>query len=149
MGRFYCLIPLLLLLVSPIADAQQKEVCPCGNDSPSEYGIKITMNPPLNLPAETYFWVPNQITVDVPSRLHPIKIELWNGKTGAEVTDTFRRLASTKHFNKVGEYARFQIQVNRCTGFDNAFQIGIYVANRHDPLGVNIQPFECKQRMVK
>ena len=52
-------------------------------------------------------------------------------------------IAATEHSKELGKYARFQIHVESCSGLDNAFQVGIYVAGNHNAHGVSIQPFEC------
>lgn len=72
-----------------------------------------------------------------------LKSSCGGGETGTEVTDTFRLFAATEHSKELGKYARFQIHVESCSGLDNAFQVGIYVAGNHNPHGVSIQPFEC------
>lgn len=133
-----------LLGIAAICSAQTTDVCPCGNDDPTQYAVKIIMNPPLKLPSETVFRVPNEITVYVPIGLHGSRIELWSGLTGTEASKTFKRFAQTKEFQRMGRYDRFRISVDKCPGSDNAFQLGIYAAELDHPLSVNIQPFTCK-----
>jgi hypothetical protein len=133
-----------LLIIAESCSAQTADVCPCGNDDPTQYAVKIVMDPPLKLPTASVFRVPNQITVYVPIGLHASRIELWSGLTGTETTKTFKRFAQTKESQRTGRYDRFQISVDKCPGSDNAFQLGIYAAELDHPLSVNIQPFTCK-----
>jgi hypothetical protein len=138
--------PLLgaLLIFAATCFAQTADVCPCGNDDPTQYAVKIVMEPPLKLPSESVFRVPNQVAVYVPVGLHASRIELWSGLTGTETTKTFKRIAQTKESQRMGRYDRFQMVVDKCPGSDNAFQLGIYAAELDHPLSVNIQPFTCK-----
>ena len=133
-----------ILAIAATCSAQTADVCPCGNDDPAQYGIKMTMNPPLKLPSDSVFRVPNQIAVLVPIGLHANRIELWSGLTGTEAAKTFKRLAQTKESQRTGRYDRFQMTLDKCPGSDNAFQLGIYAAELPHPLSVNIQPFICK-----
>ncbi len=133
-----------LLVIPAICPAQATDVCPCGNDDPTQYAVKISMNPPLKLPSDSVFRVPNQITVYVPIGLHASRVELWSGLTGTEASKTFKRFAQTRESQRAGRYDRFQISVDKCPGSDNAFQLGIYAAELNHPLSVNIQPFSCK-----
>jgi hypothetical protein len=138
-----------VLAIALTCSAQQKGACLGGNEDPADCGIKITMNPAFKVPEENVFWVPNQIIVDVPLRLHPTKIVLWSGPTGAEVADAFKVFAETKRSKKVGDYARFQIEVKSCPGVDNAFELDVCTPDLQYPIEVNIQPFECKQGAPK
>ncbi len=133
-----------LLIIAATCSAQAPVVCPCGNDDPTQYAVKIVMDPPLKLPTESVFHVPNQITVFVPIGLHASRVELWSGLTGTETTKTFKRLAQTTESQRMGRYDRFQIRVDKCPGTDNAFQLGIYAAELDHPLSVNFQPFTCR-----
>ena len=87
--RLFC--GLMLLLVCTANAWAQREPCLDGAESP-DCGIKITMSPPLKPPDDNIFWVPNQITIDVPMRLHPTKVQLesWtNGNRGCRRFQTF------------------------------------------------------------
>lgn len=143
MAKVLCLC-IGLWTITAACSAQTTDVCPCGNDDPTQYAVKITMEPPLKLPADNVFRVPNQITVYVPIGLHARRIELWSGLTGTETTKTFKRLAQTKESQRTGRYDRFQMSIDRCPGSDNAFQLGIYASELDHPLSVSIQPFICK-----
>jgi len=133
-----------LLIIAETCSAQTADVCPCGHDDPSQYAVKIVMDPPLKPPTESVFHVPNQLTVYVPIGLHVTRIELWSGLTGTETTKTFKQLAQATESQRTGRYDRFQIRVDKCPGSDNAFQLGIYAKELDHPLSVNIQPFTCK-----
>ncbi len=52
--------------------AQTKDPCKGGTVLDADScGIRITMNPPLKYPDEDVLWVPNEIMIDIPLRLHP------------------------------------------------------------------------------
>jgi len=136
----------LLLAGVLAAPAQQKERCPCSNDDPAHYGITVTMDPPLELPDEHVFWVPNRIRVDVPSRLHPEKVELWSGSTGAQVADTFKLVQKARQLADTKGYAHFELEVKTCPRSDNALQLGIYAKGSPRAIGINYQPFVCNKR---
>jgi hypothetical protein len=133
--RVYCCL-MLLLATATIAGAQA-EPCLTGADSPG-CNIKITMSPPLS---GNIFSVPNEITVDVPMRIHAAKVALLSGPGGV---NDFKPLAEVKNFKKVEGNARFKMQVKDCPGTDNAFQVNIYSPRFPYPLAVSVQPFECK-----
>jgi hypothetical protein len=135
---------LMLLLVCTANAWAQREPCLAGIDSP-DCGIKITMSPPLKYPDDNMFWVPNQITIDVPMRLHPTKVQLKSGPTGTEVADAFKLFAETAHYKKVGNVARFQLEIKNCPGVDNALEFLIVSAKLPFPIVVNYQPLECRQ----
>lgn len=142
--------PLIVLLaITMICSAQAADVCPCGNDDPKQYRVRITMNPPLQLQDDNVFRVPNQITISVPIGLHASRVELWSGLTGTGTTKTFKRVALVRGPQRVGRYDRFQIGVDKCPGSDNAFQLGIYATELNHPLSVNIQPFSCKTQAAQ
>ena len=127
--------------------AAQNEPCLAGTDTP-ECGIKITTNPPLS-PAGNILSLPNEITVDVPMRIHAARVTLLSGPAGATGADAFKPLAEVKNYKKVDGSARFQIEVKDCPGTDNAFQFIIYSQRFPYPLTVNLQPFQCKQGAPK
>jgi hypothetical protein len=144
--RLFC--GLLLLLVCTANAWAQREPCLAGTDSP-DCGIKITMSPPLKSPDEHIFWVPNQITIDVPMRLHPTKVQLKSGPTGTEVADAFKLFAETAHYKKVGNIARFQLEIKSCPGVDNALDFLIVSPKLPFPIVANYQPLECQQHESK
>jgi len=140
--RFYCYL-MLVLATATIARAQI-EPCLTGPDTPG-CGLKITLNPPLST-NENLLSVPNEITIDVPMRLHAARVALLSGAAGSE---QFKPLAEVKNYKKVNGNERFKIPVKDCPGSDNAFQINIYSPRMPYPLTVNIQPFQCKQGATK
>ena len=144
--RLFC--GLMLLLVCTANAWAQREPCLYGAESP-DCGIKITMSPPLKPPDGNIFWVPNQITIDVPMRLHPTKVQLESGPTGTEVADAFKLFAETAHYKKVGNIARFQLEIKSCPGVDNALDFLIVSPKLPYPIVVNYQPLECQQHESK
>lgn len=127
--------------------AAQMEPCLTGADAPG-CGIKVTMNPPVEA-AGNVLSVPNQITVDVPQRLHATRVQLKSGPTGTEVADMFKPFAETKHFKKVDGVERFELDIKSCPGADNAFQFYVFTPKLPYPLTMNYQPFMCKPREGK
>ena len=123
----------------------QMEPCLTGIDTQG-CGIKVTMNPPLNVAGEKIFWVPNEITVDVPMRLHPTKVQLKSGAAGTETAESFKPLVESAHYKKTSGLARFQMEVKNCPGSDSALELYIITPKLPYPIAVNYQPFECKQR---
>jgi hypothetical protein len=142
MRPYRCLM-LMLWLVTATGARAQSEPCLAGTDSP-DCGIKVTMNPPFGT-SENVFWVPNEITIDVPMRIRATRVVLRSGPSGTGVSDAFKTLAETKRYEKAGGVARFKISTKTCTGVENAFDVNIYSPRFPYPLTVNVQPFECKQ----
>ena len=141
--RFLC--GLALLSTATITAFAQMEPCLTGIDTQG-CGIKVTMNPPLNLADEKVFWVPNEITVEVPMRLHATKVQLKSGPAGTEVGDLFKPLVESAKYKKTGGLARFQMEVKNCPGSDKALELYIITPKLPYPIAVNYQPFECKPR---
>ncbi len=144
--RIFCGLTLWLVVGASLW--AQSEPCLAGVDSPG-CGIKITMNPPLKSPDENILWVPNEITIDVPLRLHATKVQLKSGPTGTAVADAFKPFAETAHYKKAGGLARFELQIKSCPEADNAFLFYIFPAHLPYPIAVNSQPFECEQVPAK
>jgi hypothetical protein len=135
----------MLLSIAAVASWAQMEPCLTGIETQG-CGIKVMMNPPLNLSDEKVFWVPNEITVEVPMRLHPTKVQLKSGPAGTETAESFKALVESAHYKKVSGSARFQMEVKNCPGADNALELYIITPKLPYPIAVNYQPFECKQR---
>jgi len=133
---------LTLLLASVTITAAQNEPCLAGTDTP-ECGIKVTMTPALN-PDEHVLWVPNEITVDVPLRLHAAKVGVLSSPAGAASAEAFKPVAETKNYKKVEGNARFKVPVKECPGSDTVLAINIYSPRFPYPLTVNVQPIQCK-----
>ena len=133
---------LMLLLASVTIASAQNEPCLAGTDSP-ECGIKVTMNPPFSA-NESIFRVPNEITIDVPMRIHAARVVLLTGPAGTSVAEAFKPLSEAKNYKKIEGNERFKILVKDCPGSDNAFEVAIYSQRFPYPLTVNIQPFQCK-----
>lgn len=134
-----CVCGLMLLLACSTVLWAQREPCLTGIDTPG-CGIKITLDPPLSgnvLP------VPNQVTIDVPMRLHPAKIQLNDGPIGG-VADDFKPFAETTHYKKVKGVARFQLEITSCPEAANAFEFYIIAPHFPYPIAVNAAPYECK-----
>ncbi len=143
--RFYCC--LMLLLATAMIARAQREPCLTGADSPG-CGITIAMNPPLST-SDNILSVPNEITIDVPMRIHAAKIALLSGPAGTGTADLFKTVAEVRSYKKVGGNTRFKIQVKDCPGTDNAFDVNIYSPRLPYPLVINVQPFQCKQGAAK
>jgi hypothetical protein len=140
MVRFLC--GLLLIVTVAATLWAQREPCLAGADTP-ECGIKITMNP--QAPSESVLLVPNEITVEVPLRLHPNKVQLKSGPSGTEVPDAFKLIAETTHYKKSGGVVSFKLEIKSCPGTDNALDFNIFSPRLPYPITVNRQPIECKQ----
>lgn len=141
--RIYCCL-MLLLATATIARAQM-EPCLTGADSPG-CGIKITMNPPSS---DNVLSVPNEVTIDVPMRMHANKVALLSGPSGAATMNQFKPVAEVKNFKKVEGNTRFKMQVKDCPGADTAVEFSIYTARYPYPLAANQQPYQCKQGSAK
>ncbi|HLI62381.1 MAG TPA: hypothetical protein VKV05_03195 [Terriglobales bacterium] len=140
--RFFC--GMMLLLAAATNLWAQREPCLTGIDSP-DCGIKITLNPPLSgniLP------VPNKITIEVPMRLHPAKIQLNSGPMDGVAGD-FKPFLETTHYKKVKGAARFQMEIKSCPETDNAFEFYIIAPHFPYPFAVNSAPYECKAQAGK
>jgi hypothetical protein len=136
-----------MLLLAATTLWAQREPCLAGVDTP-ECGIRITMNPPSS-PDQNLLLVPNEITVEVPLRLHANKVQLRSGPSGTEVADAFKLVSETTHSKKAGGMARFMLAIKNCPGSDNALQFNIIAPRLPYPITVNRQPLECKQREGK
>ena len=135
--RSFC--GMVLLLAASTMLWAQREPCLAGIDSP-DCGIKVTLDPPLSgniLP------VPNEVTIEVPMRLHPSKIQLNNGPIGG-VADDFKLLAETSHYKKVKGVARFKMAIKSCPETAPAFEFYIIAPHFPYPIAVNAAPYECK-----
>lgn len=135
---------MLLLATATLARAQA-EPCLTGADSPG-CGIKITMNPPLS---DNVFSAPNEVTLDVPLRLHAAKVALLSAPTGSASADQFKPVEEVKNYKKVEGSARFKMQLKDCPGGDNVFEFAIYSPRLPYPLVVNQQPYQCKSGAAK
>ncbi len=142
--RFVC--GLVLLLVGALNLWAQNEPCLAGTDSP-DCGIKITLNPPINTPDENIIWVPNEITIDAPLRLHATKVQLDVAPVGTQSPEQFKLLSETKHFKKVEGSERFHLDLKSCPELNAG--LVFYVVSPRLPYAivVNPKPFECKQRV--
>lgn len=134
---------LMLLVAGAISVWGQNEPCLVGTDSP-DCGIKITLNPPSQAPDENAIWVPNEVTIDAPLRLHATKVQATTGTAGTAV-DQFKLFAEAAHYKKVEGVARFKVQIKSCPQADSSFVFQILTARLPYPLTVNPKPFECKQ----
>lgn len=136
----------LMLLVTAAASMwAQREPCLAGTDSP-DCGIRITLNPPPTEPDGNIIWVPNEVTIDVPLRLHATKVQLNTGASGTEIGQ-FKLFAETAHYKKVDGLARFQVKIKSCPQADSGFMFDILSARLPYPMAVNSKPFECKQHL--
>jgi hypothetical protein len=122
----------------------QREPCLVGTDS-RDCGIKITLNPPPKEPDENAISVPNEVTIDVPLRLHATKVQLNTGAAGTGI-DQFKLFSETAHYKKVDGTARFRVQIKSCPQADSSFVFEILSERLPYPVTVNPKPFECKQR---
>ena len=120
----------------------QMEPCLSGVDTPG-CGIKITLDPPIE---GNILTAPNQVTVDVPMRLHPTKVQLSSGPSGTQVADKFTLVAEAAHYKKVNGHARFTLELKSCPENGDAFIYYIYAPRLPYPLYVNSEAFQCKPR---
>lgn len=72
---------LVLFLAATTTLWGQMEPCLAGADSP-DCGIKVVVAPPPEPPDENVIWAPSEVTIDVPLRMHPTKIQLNAGPAG-------------------------------------------------------------------
>ena len=143
--RVFCLVMLLLATAGLIW--AQNEPCLAGVDSP-ECGIKITMDPPLKSEEKTLF-VPNEITVEVPLRLHAMKVQLSSKAGRAEAAEQFKPLLETTHYKKADGVERFQLQLQSCPAADSAFQVVIRSPKFPYPFPADLGSLACKQSGAK
>lgn len=138
---------LVLFLAATTTLWGQMEPCLAGADSP-DCGIKVVVAPPPEPPDENVIWAPSEVTIDVPLRMHPTKIQLNAGPAGTEAA-TFKSVAATTHYKKVGNVARFQVQIKSCPEGDNLLVFNIVSPRLPYPLAANPKLFECKQKTIK
>ena len=130
----------MLLAGATIACAQM-EPCLAGVQDPG-CGIKITMNPPLHA-GDNVLSVPNEITIEVPQRIKPIRVAVLSGPTGG-AAEQFKPFAEIKHSSKDGGNLRFKLEMKSCPGNDSALNFNIYSPKFPYPISVPVQPFVCK-----
>ena len=138
---------LVLFLAAAANLWAQMEPCLAGTDSP-DCGIKVVVTPTPEPPDENVIWAPSEVTVDVPLRMHPAKIQLNAGPAGTEAA-TFKSVAVSTHYKKVGNVARFQMQIKSCPEGDNLLVFNILSPRLPYPLAANPKLFECKQKTIK
>ena len=141
--RFFCGLILFLSVATGLW--AQSEPCLAGTDSP-DCGIKISMDPPLQAPDNSTLLVPNKITIEVPLRLHPSKVQLKTGPAGSTTADQFKVFAESARFKKAGNIVRFEMEVKDCPGPDTAFVFNIVEPKLPYPMVVKYEPLQCKQR---
>ncbi len=132
MRFFYC----LMILASAVPAWTQNEPCLAGIQDPA-CGIRVTMDPPVKAADGNTLWVPNEITVDVPGRLHASKVQLNSAPPGSQAADDFKLLAETAHYKRTGGVERFKLQLKSCPGADSAFQVVIVAARVPYPIAVD------------
>src|SRR5205814_6150185 len=104
----------VLLSIPLAATAQQKkpwenQLC---KEAPATCGIIVTFKPPIG----DALLVPNEVTVDVPLELHATKVIVQSYPRGTGVADIpTEGLAEMHRFQKIGKYARFRGEINKCT----------------------------------
>lgn len=136
----------LMLVLSAVANLRaQREPCLTGAESP-DCGIKVVLNPPLQSADENIISVPNEITIDVPLRLHPTKVQLNSGPIETAGGEQFKLFAETGHYKKVGSLARFQLEINRCPGPNDGLVFSVLSPRLPYAIVVNSKPLECRQR---
>jgi len=143
--RVLCVVMLLLGTSSLIW--AQNEPCLASADSPG-CGIKITMNPPLKT-EEKILFVPNEITVEVPLRLHAMKVQLSSKAGEAEAAEQFKPLLETTHYKKADGVERFQLQLQNCPAADSTFQVVISSLKFPYPFPADLGTLACKQSGAK
>lgn len=109
---------LFVFLVAFTAVGQPKkpsETKPC-LEHPGWCGIVAKFNPPL----DGTLLAPNEVTVDVPLELRPIRVVVASYPLGTGVEDEPSKGFIEMHtFQKVGNYARFRGTITKCSGQDS------------------------------
>lgn len=134
---------LTLLLSMPLtAIAQQNK--PWQNklckEDPS-CGIIVTFKPPIG----DALLVPNEVTVDVPLELHATRVIVQSYPLGTGVADIpTKGLAAMYRFQKVGKYARFRGEINKCTDQGGVEVDVLCKGFEHYPIKVSGMAVECR-----
>ena len=92
------------------------------------------------------FGVPNEVTVDVPLELRATKVIVQSYPRGTGVADIpTEGLAGMHHFRKVGKYARFRGEINKCTDQGSVEVDVLCKGFEHYPIRAYMLAVECTQ----
>src|SRR5579864_9383294 len=139
-----CIAGVLTLLLSiPLtATAQQNkpwESKLCKED-PGTCGIIVTFKPPIG----DALLVPNEVTVDVPLELHATRVIVHSYPLGTGVADIpSEGLATMNRFQRVGKYARFRGEINKCTDQGSVEVDVLCKGFEHYPIRAYMMAVEC------
>lgn len=134
----------LLLSIPLTATAQQNKpweskLC---KENPTTCGIIVIFKPPIG----DALLVPNEVTVDVPLELHATKVIVQSYPRGTGVADIpSEGLAAMYRFQKVGKYARFRGEINKCTDQGSVEVDVLCKGFEHYPIRAYMMAVECRQ----
>jgi len=137
------LLTLLFSIHVPATAQRNKpwESKPC-NEDPATCGIIVTFKPPIG----DALLVPNEVTVDVPLELHATKVIVQSYPRGTGVADIPNEgLAEMHRFQKIGKYARFRGEINKCTDQGSVEVDVLCKGFEHYPIRAYSLAVECTQ----
>ena len=139
-----CVAGALTLLLSILLTATAQQNKPreklCKEDATC--GIIVTFKPPIG----DALLVPNEVTVDVPLELHATKVIVQSYPRGTGVADIpYEGLAAMYRFQKVGKYARFRGEINKCTDQGSVEVDVLCKGFQHYPIRAYMMAVECRQ----
>ena len=135
------LILLFSIYVPATAQRNPSESKLCKEDPPT-CGIIVTFKPPIG----DALLVPNEVTVDVPLELHATKVIVQSYPRGTGVADIPNEgLAEMHRFQKVGKYARFRGEINKCTDQGSVEVDVLCKGFEHYPIRAYSLAVECTQ----
>ncbi|HZP23775.1 MAG TPA: hypothetical protein VFB04_10025 [Terriglobales bacterium] len=134
---------LLFSLGGAVSVWAQMEPCLAGADMP-QCGIKIALDPPPNPPDGNALSVPNEITVEVPSRIKATKVQLSSGPKGAQASD-FKPVTEAAKFKKAGNVERFRLKVENCPAGMESLQFKVISPKFPYPITID-REYECNGR---
>jgi hypothetical protein len=140
-----CVAGVLTLLLSILLTATAQQNKPWESklykEDPATCGIIVTFKPKI----EDALLVPNEVIVDVPLQLHATKVIVQSYPRGTGVGDIpNERLASMYRFQKVGKYARFRGEINKCTDQGSVEVDVLCKGFEHYPIRAYMVAVECR-----
>lgn len=135
---------LLVFLAVLTAAGQQKKLSepkPC-IEHPGWCGIIAKFNPPL----DGVLLAPNEVTVDVPLELHPIRVVVASYPLGTGVEgEPSEDFIEMRTFQKVGKYARFRGEITKCKGQDSLEVLVFCKGSERYPINAGVGgAMECR-----
>jgi hypothetical protein len=105
-------------------------------------GIIVTFKPPIG----DALLLPNEVTVDVPLELHATEVIVQSYPLGTGVGDIpSEGLAAMHRFHKVGKYARFRGEINKCTDQQSVEVDVLCKGSEQYPIKAYGMAVECKE----